>query len=289
MIDDIREYLKSGKDYRDIAVLFRTNTGSRKSVEQLMAYNIPFQMRDGLPNLYEHWIAKDVMTYLNLSAGSRKRSDFLRISNKPNRYLARKSFIDSEVSFESLYQQYEERQWMWERIEKLEHDLKVLKPMTPFGAINYIRYGIGYEEYLKEYASYRRIRAEELYEILNELQDTTRGFDHVEDWYRHIENYTEKLKRQNKDRKNKADGVTVSTLHSIKGLEYDNVYILDVNEGMIPYKKAILPEDLEEERRMFYVGMTRAKNKLHLFAVRKRRDKKEELSRFLLEIAPKLS
>ncbi len=289
MIDDIREYLKSGKEYQDIAVLFRTNTASRKSVEQLMAYNMPFHIRDGLPNLYEHWIAKDIIAYLNIAGGSRKRSDFLRIANKPNRYLARKVFFDPEVSFESLYQEYEERQWMWERIEKLEHDLKVLKPMTPFGAMNYIRYGIGYEEYLKEYAQYRRIWVDELHEVLDELQDTTRGFDHVKDWYQHINLYTEQLKRQNQDKKNQPEGITISTLHSIKGLEYDNVYILDVNEGMIPYKKAILPEDLEEERRMFYVGMTRAKNKLHLFAVQKRREKKEEMSRFLLEIAPNLS
>ncbi|HIU77770.1 MAG TPA: ATP-dependent helicase [Candidatus Pelethocola excrementipullorum] len=289
MIESIREYLKTGHEYRDIAILFRTNIGSRKTVEQLMAYNMPFQMRDGLPNLYEHWVARDVFTYMRMSKGSRLRSDFLRVANKPNRYLARDSFLDAEVTFESLYQVYEERQWMWERIEKLEHDLKVLGPMTPFGALNYIRYGIGYEGYLKEYAQYRRIKPEELLEILDELQDTARGFDRVEDWFDHIERYKEELKRQNQTRQKDLNGITVSTLHSIKGLEFDNVYILDVNEGVIPYRKAVLDADVEEERRMFYVGMTRAKNRLHLYAVQERHDKKAEISRFLQEIVPSLN
>lgn len=289
MIESIREYLKTGHEYRDVAILFRTNTGSRKTVEQLMAYNMPFQMRDGLPNLYEHWVARDVFTYMRMSKGSRLRADFLRVANKPNRYLARDSFLDAEVTFESLYQVYEERQWMWERIEKLEHDLKVLGPMTPFGALNYIRYGIGYEGYLKEYAQYRRIKPEELLEILDELQDTARGFDRVEDWFDHIERYKEELKRQNQTRQKELNGITVSTLHSIKGLEFDNVYILDVNEGVIPYRKAVLDADVEEERRMFYVGMTRAKNRLHLYAVQERHDKKAEISRFLQEIVPSLN
>lgn len=289
MIESIREYLKTGHEYREIAILFRTNTGSRKTVEQLMAYNMPFQMRDGLPNLYEHWVSRDVLTYMRMSKGSRLRSDFLRIANKPNRYLARDSFLDAEVTFESLYQVYEERQWMWERIEKLEHDLKVLGPMTPFGALNYIRYGIGYEGYLKEYAQYRRIKPEELLEILDELQDTARGFDRVEDWFDHIERYKEELKRQNQTRQKEVNGITVSTLHSIKGLEFDNVYILDVNEGVIPYRKAVLDADVEEERRMFYVGMTRARNRLHLYAVMERHDKKAEISRFLQEIVPALN
>lgn len=289
MIESIREYLKTGHEYRDIAILFRTNTGSRKTVEQLMAYNMPFQMRDGLPNLYEHWVSRDVLTYMRMSKGSRLRSDFLRIANKPNRYLARDSFMDTEVTFESLYQVYEERQWMWERIEKLEHDLKVLGPMTPFGALNYIRYGIGYEGYLKEYAQYRRIKPEELLEILDELQDTARGFDRMEDWFDHIERYKEELKRQNQTRQKEVNGITVSTLHSIKGLEFDNVYILDVNEGVIPYRKAVLDADVEEERRMFYVGMTRARNRLHLYAVQERHDKKAEISRFLQELVPALN
>lgn len=288
MIESIREYWKAGHEYRETAILFRTNTGCRRTVEELISCNIPFQIRDGLPNLYEHWISQDILTYIQLAAGSKKRSDFLRVCNKPNRYLARDSFDDPEVSFEALYQIYEEKEWMCERIERLEHDLQVLKSMTPFGAVNYIRYGIGYEGYLKEYAQFRKIKPEELLEILDELQDTARGFDRMKDWFAHMERYKEEIRQQNQKMQKDKNKVTVSTLHSVKGLEFDNVYIVDINEGVIPYHKAVLEADIEEERRMFYVGMTRAKNKLHLYAVRERRDKKAELSRFLYEAAPTL-
>ena len=96
----------------------------------------------------------------------------------------------------------------------------------------------------------------------------------------------EQTKKEKEAKKNQQEksGVTISTLHSVKGLEYDCVYILDVNEGVMPYQKAVLEEDIEEERRMFYVGMTRARKKLTLCSVKERFDKKTEPSRFLEEI-----
>lgn len=284
VVDGIRSAVKAGVPYEEIALLFRTNSASRMAVEQLIADNIPFQMRDRLPNLYEHWIAKDLLTYLKIGLGSRRRSDFLQICNRPNRYLARDAFESPTVSFEALYEYYEGKEWMCRRIEKLEQDLQLIGRMTPFGALNYIRFAMGYEEYLKEYAAYRRIKPEELLEKLEELQELSRGHRTVEDWFRHIEEYGETLAQESAKRQQEKTGVTVSTLHSVKGLEYDCVYILDVNEGMMPYRKAVLAEDIEEERRMFYVGMTRARKELTLCTVKERFNKKEEPSRFLEEL-----
>ena len=76
----------------------------------------------------------------------------------------------------------------------------------------------------------------------------------------------------------------ISTLHGVKGLEYDKVYILNVNEGSMPYKKAVLEPAIEEERRLFYVGMTRARKELDLCYVRQQHEKKREPSRFLEEV-----
>ncbi len=282
--DGIRACVAQGTPYEEIALLFRTNAGSRMAVEQLMADSIPFQMRDRLPNLYDHWISRDILTYLNIGLGSRRRADFLQICNRPNRYLARDAFDSPQVSFEALYEYYEGKDWMCRRIEKLEQDLQLIGRMTPFGAVNYIRFAMGYEEYLKEYAAYRRMKPEEFLERLDELQELSRGWKTAGEWFRHIEEYREKLAEDAKKNQQEKSGVTISTLHSVKGLEYDCVYILDVNEGVMPYQKAVLEEEIEEERRMFYVGMTRARKRLTLCSVRERFDKKTEPSRFLEEL-----
>lgn len=284
LMEELSGAKEKGQDLSGTALLFRTNIGSRPAVEKLMEYNLPFQMRDSLPNLYEHFIARDIMAYFRIICGSRSRSDFLQVMNKPNRYISREALYETQVSFEALYSFYEEKEWMCDRIERLERDLHVMKDMLPFAAVNYIRFAVGYEEYLRSYAEYRHIRPEELYEILNEVQDTTRGFKSFADWFSHVEEYSQQLKEQSQQQKIRGDGVTVSTLHSVKGLEYDTVYILDVNEGNIPYHKAQQESEIEEERRMFYVGMTRARTNLYIYSVRERHGKKQESSRFVEEI-----
>lgn len=80
-------------------------------------------------------------------------------------------------------------------------------------------------------------------------------------------------------------GITVTTMHSAKGLEFDVVFILEANEGLAPYKKASKPEEIEEERRMFYVAMTRARNHLHIYEVKEYYNKDLEPSRFLTELS----
>lgn len=284
LMEELSGAKEKGQDLSGTALLFRTNIGSRPAVEKLMEYNLPFQMRDSLPNLYEHFIARDIMAYFRMICGSRSRSDFLQVMNKPNRYISREALYETQVSFEALYSFYEEKEWMCDRIERLERDLHVMKDMQPFAAVNYIRFAVGYEEYLRSYAEYRHIRPEELYEILSEVQDTTRGFKSFADWFSHVEEYSQQLKEQSQQQKLRGDGVTVSTLHSVKGLEYDTVYILDVNEGNIPYHKAQQESEIEEERRMFYVGMTRARTNLYIYSVRERHGKKQESSRFVEEI-----
>lgn len=287
VLERVREYQKKGVSFKDIAVLFRTNTAARPLVEKFMEYNIPFQMRDSLPNIYEHWIAEDIITYIHMAQGSRKRQDFLKIANRPKRYLSRDVLQDSEISFLALRRAYEDKDWMLDRLDKLESDLTVISRLKPYAAVNYIRNGVGYEEYLAEYAEYRHIRVDELLEVLNELQEAAKGFDSFEDWFRHMEEYKETLKAQNREKNREEDAVTLTTLHSSKGLEFPVVFIVDINEGTIPHRKATLEADLEEERRMFYVGMTRARERLHLYYAKERYGKKQDISRFLDELRAK--
>ena len=279
----IRRYAQSGTPYEEMAVLYRTNSGAGFLVEKLMEYQIPFQMRDILPNLYEHWISRNMISYMKLAKGDRSRREFLQVMNRPNRYISRAALEESTVSFEALRWHYEGKEWLLDRIDKLEEDLGKIREMTPYGAINYIRYGVGYDEYLKDYASYRKLKVQDLYEVLEELADQAKGYKTFDEWFSHIREYTENLKEQAKKQSAEKKGVVISTLHSIKGLEFDKVFIMDVNEGSIPYHKAVSESDIEEERRLFYVGMTRAREELQLLLVKERHEKKLEPSRFLKE------
>jgi DNA helicase-2/ATP-dependent DNA helicase PcrA len=285
VIDGITEYRKLGVQYSQIAVLYRTNTQPGALCNKLMEYNIPFKMRDAIPNIYEHWIAKDLITYIKLSMGSMERGLFLQIINRPKRYISRECFTEPLVSFETLRQYYEDKAYVVERIEKLEYDLTLLKRTNPFAAINYIRRAIGYDDYLKEYADYRRIKVDELYDILGELQETAREFKTYEEWFRHMEDFKQGLLEQaNRQNQKDVDGVMMTTFHAAKGLEFEVVYIIDANEGITPHKKAVVVEDVEEERRMFYVAMTRAKEHLHVFSVKQRYNKDLFCSRFVGEL-----
>lgn len=283
LVRKVKEYLEGGYRPEDIAVLFRTNTGGRLMISKFMEYNIPFRMRDIMPNIYEHWIARDIISYIRMAQGSRERKEFLRVINRPKRYVSREALDSMEISFENLREYYEDKEWMTERIDKLEYDLGLLKNMTPYAAINFIRRGIGYEEYLFDYAQYRRMKPEELYEILNELQEAAKNFKTYEDWFRHMEEYAETLKRQAKEQQD-SHAVNFTTLHSAKGLEFPIVFLADANEGNMPHRKAVLDADMQEERRMFYVGMTRAKEHLHIYYAREKYGKVLQPSRFVEEL-----
>ena len=272
----IREYAAHGIPYREMAVIYRTNTEPRRLVDRLMEYNLPFRMRDQLPNCYEHWIAKHILTYIRIALGSRERSDFLQIWNRPKRYLRREWLSDSQVDLDVIREQVQDKKWAVEQVEKLNSDIVYLQRMTPYTAINYIRKGIGYDEYLREYAKQR--------DILDELQAMAQLYKTYEDWFRHIQEYGERLAEQHAVQGMQEDAITLTTMHSAKGLEYEVVFILEANEGITPHKKAVKPEELEEERRMFYVAVTRAKTSLHIYVLKERYNKKLLPSRFVNEI-----
>lgn len=279
----LRDYVRLGVPYEDIAVLYRTNIGPRRLVEVLMEYNIPFHMRDKLPNLYEHWIARDILAYLRAAAGDMSRANLLRIVNRPIRYISRDALDGKTISLEAVKSFYQDREWMVERVEQLEYDLKNIRTLPPGKAVNYIRKAVGYDDYLREYAGERQLDPEELREVLDQLQESAMPHASLEEWEAYMENYRRKLEEQAASRQLRQEGVHLMTMHSSKGLEFRVVFILDANEGVTPHHKAALDADLEEERRMFYVAMTRAKDRLHVYYVKERYHKKQAVSRFVEE------
>lgn len=283
-LQELLEYREAGGDLSQVAVLFRTHVEGESLVRRLMEYNIPFVMRDRLPNIFNHWIGRDVRTYLRMAQGKISRGDFLAVMNRPLRYISREAIFEKEVSFESLRIYYEDKEWMCDRIDEMEHHLKVLKGLRPYAALVYLKNAVGYEDYLREYALEHKLKPEELLEILDRLGESAKEAATYEDWEEQIKAYAEQVEQQAKKQREKGNGVVISTLHSVKGLEYDRVYIFNVNEGSIPYKKAVLPQQIEEERRLLYVGMTRAKERLTLCYVTSQFEKERTRSRFLEEV-----
>lgn len=279
----IREYRKKGVSYTEMAVLYRTNVDARAMSELMTEYQIPFVMKEHLNNIYEHFIALDMISYLRLSQGEYDRKYFLQIANRPNRYLTRESMKTGNVSYESLRRYYRDKDWMVDRIDQLEWDMKMICDKTPYAAIQYIRKRMGYDEFLKEYAAYRKISSEDLFAVLEEIWQNSKGYGTIKEWFEHIESYGKMLKEQNKKNGEK-EGVNLMTMHAAKGLEFDTVFVIEANEGSCPYKKATADEEIEEERRLFYVAMTRAKRKLVISYVKEKNGKDLLPSRFVSEL-----
>ena len=287
LINSIRKSLQSGMPASQIAVLTRTNLEGRGPAARLSEFQIPFRMKDAVPLLWDHWIAKDLMAYLRLSGETMEREDFLRVCNRPNRYITRESAYAKTISFPGLYAWYSDKPWMRERLSEFERTLRMIRGMRPWAAVNYIRRGAGYDSYLQDYARKRRIDFEELLQIADEVQDSAKECETVSAWNEKIETIRSQLSdRRKTEQDEERDCVTLATLHSAKGLEFSEVFLLNVNEGVIPYRRASLETEIEEERRLFYVGMTRAKTKLHLFYVKERYNRKMEPSRFLECLKP---
>ena len=283
VLERIREYREKGVSHTEMAVLYRTNVDARAMSELMTEYQIPFVMKEHLNNIYEHFIALDMISYLRLSQGEYDRKYFLQIANRPNRYLTRESMKTGNVSYESLRRYYRDKDWMVDRIDQLEWDMKMICDKTPYAAIQYIRKRMGYDEFLKEYAVYRKISSEDLFALLEEIWQNSKGYGTIKEWFEHIESYGKMLKEQNKKNGEK-EGVNLMTMHAAKGLEFDTVFVIEANEGSCPYKKATADEEIEEERRLFYVAMTRAKRKLVISYVKEKNGKDLLPSRFVSEL-----
>ena len=283
--EEIQKKLDQGIKPGEIAVLFRAAVQARMISEILSEHRIPFEMRDYVTNFYRHFIVKDIMAYLQLAAGKRDRSLFLTICNRPLRYLARNSMENRQVNFEDLRKFYCDKDWMLDIIDQFDVDVRMMKNMAPYAAIQYIRKKIGYDDFLKEYAEKHQISWKQLMDVMAELEERSKNFKSYDEWEIHIAKYTQELEEQQaKARKIKGERenkVQLMTIHSAKGLEFEDVFVIHANEGEIPHQKAEKKDEIEEERRLFYVALTRAKNNLCISYITQKNGNSIKPSRFV--------
>ncbi len=276
--EEIGRKIKAGQDPKEITVLFRTRMHADSLRLKLEEKNIPYYMEGKEEDLYAHWIARDLFSYQELAAGNRKRENLLRILNHPPRNLGREYLEQEEVdllSWQSLLPKEEAAS-----AGRLIRDLERMKHMTCFARINYICHGMAYQKYLKSYAAEKGIEEEGLLRILELLQEESRAYQSWESWKEAVN--LRRLRRQVEE-KNPAGKVSLRSLHGAKGLEFETVFIIGMNEGKIPYKRAVEEGKIEEERRLLYVGMTRTKKELILSYIALGGSRKERESCFFKE------
>lgn len=273
-------------EYEDNAILYRTNVESRSIIDSFIRNKIPFRLLDKEYNFFEHFICKDILAYLKLSLDTSDRESFLRVINRPFRYIS-KINIDKvkkhpfvEDCFEILKAIESIPVFQLKTIDKLKKDIQSLNKMSLAGAISFVLIGIGYFDYLKEYSTKYKMDFNELEEIVEEFIASSEEYTSIITFLAHVTEVEEKLK-ENKNRDVKK-GVILSTIHGVKGMEFKNVFIINCNEEIIPHGNSI-ESNLEEERRLFYVGITRAIENLTLSISNEVRGKSKEVSRFIKE------
>lgn len=263
LAEHIRQAVKQGEKLSNIAVLTRTNSGIRPVLQRLVELDIPFSSSERLPDLSQHFIWQDMEAYLRLAEGELRRQLLFRVLNRPERYLPRRLFPEEVVDISAAVDVCQGREGMVRQLETLRRDLEILAGMPPYGAVNYIRYGMGYGDYLTTYAAAKGADPENLTEILDSLQRMSAGKRNLEEYRQTLAQYCTRVQALKPG--GVREGVWLGTLHRAKGLEFSTVHILDINEANIPWHQADTKEALEEERRMFYVGVTRARENLMLY------------------------
>ena len=284
IVEKIQELNSAGIPYSDMAVIFRTNTEPRALSSRLMKNGIPFSMKDNIPNIFTHFLAENIFDYIRLARGNRDRKVVLRIINKPNRYISRDALDMPQVDFEKLRQYYKDKYRIVNNLNVLENDLERIAKLAPYAAVNYVRKAVGLDAYVHEYAEYRGVSVDDYMDILDEIQESAREFLSMDGWLQYIDEYTKELTERNRLGAAASDSVTLTTMHSAKGLEYSYVFIMDAVEGMTPHKKSLDGENVEEERRLFYVAVTRAKYGLYIYVPQKIFGKNVSVSRFVQEM-----
>ena len=286
----IRSYIKKGVDLDEIVVAFRLHIQARALTDIFLNMNIPFKTRDEIPTIYDHWISEDLIAYLRLAKRLSLRQkiaydpDAVRVANKPFRYISKSFLHGLKKDNMDMFRAYSYSDMLHAttkgHIEDLHRYMLTTAKRDTADAIKYIRKTIGYDEYILQTCEFRKLRPAGLLEIADELQDAAKEHPSFDDFIAHAAQ-SSALAKQNQNPTGPC--VTLSTLHSVKGLEFEKVFIVGVIEDLLPSARSKTLAEIEEERRLFYVGVTRAKKELYVSTLKTRYDKQTDPSRFLDE------
>lgn len=283
--DKVRQYLKNGMRAEDIAILVRNNV----QIPPIQAYfknvQINTHSKKKGDNIYQGKVAKEVISYVRAAISYEKmplrdNEHLIYILNKPQRYISRQVIGKGEIGLEELKKIYCNSSEIINNIVELQFHFDMIRKLKPGAAVTYIRYGAGYEKYLKQFALQNKVKFSVLSKQLDDISNAAHNFHTLEKWLEDVESQLSLGAKRDMV----GEGIPIMTMHGSKGLEFKIVFILDVNQGIIPTTKAIREKDFEEERRVFYVAVTRAAEELFVFGIAKSLGCDVEMSMFANEM-----
>lgn len=289
----VKELIEKGVEYQDIAVLYRTNAQSRVLEEEMLKENIPYRVV-GSFYFYSRKEIKDLIAYLRLIHNSKDNVSLLRVINTPKRGIGLKSIENltaiADANGISLYDAISSGKELEFKniIEKLK---SISNELTLTELIDKVLDASGLKQELE---SEKTLEAEIRLENLEEFKSITKSFEEREGVVSLEEFLLEiSLISDVEEYKDDPNRISLMTVHSVKGLEFNHVFVVGMEEGIFPHMNSLMENsEVEEERRLCYVAITRAKDDLHLLNARRRtlfgKEQINPVSRFMSEISKEL-
>lgn len=277
------------KELSEVAILFRNNSSSTMYVNELHRRGIPFYMKDADDKFFTHWVVEDILNFMRLSFNTTRKDIFAKIIMKMNVYVSRAMLTKFENMetignvFDDFIRSVDLQDSQIKKLMDYKKGYEVIPEMRPMRVIQLIREDLGYEAALKSRAEKFGFRIDNLLGILDTLEGIASQLRTMVEFANRLKELEEAV--QNAKFNPSENAVTLSTFHSAKGLEFRRVFMIDLQKGIIPAEEDEEDEALmEEARRLFYVGITRAKEQLELLSYRSDEGKNKEDSRFVNEI-----
>lgn len=286
VVSKIKEYENQGISLSEMAILVRNNSQIQEISSFLKNRKIEAESGKHRSNIYNGMIAKDILSYVRGALkfdGTYFNEDLIYVLNKPQRYISRQVVLNVNMNISAVRRIYSKN-----NIDSFLFHIEMIRKLPPQAALSYIRKGAGYEEYLRLYAIENNIPMSGLLKQLEQLVQECSKFNTLEQWINSIDS-AQNSEGQNFGKKSSGEGgtnnrINIMTMHGSKGLEFKAVFIVDANQGIIPTSKALRERDFEEERRLFYVAITRAIDYLNIYAVEERLGCPIEVSMFVEEM-----
>ena len=279
--EHVETCLKEGCRPEEIAILFRSKNQIPALLPEFLEQNIPVVVYEEVNNVFQHFIGKDILAYLRLGMNPENGSDLIQILSKPYRGLRREKILHENTGLKDLLDSVKTGR-EHRAVAALEMQLRTLSKLSPKEAVLFIRKEIGYEKYLEDFAKKKNRDFTEWWDSLEEITSMSENYPDLESFFRFITEFNRKALEKRRSEEGK--GVRFMTYHSAKGLEFDEVFLPDCIEGVIPDGRAKKQGELEEERRSFYVALTRARKGIHIYVTKTRYSKKTVPSRFIPEL-----